>query len=205
MAVDASLRVQRFDEKPEQPQPMPGRPDVALASMGIYVFNAPFLFEQLTRDASDPDSSYDFGKDIIPYLLSRGHGVFAHRFSDSCVTTDGGPPYWRDVGTIDAYWEANMELVKITPALNLYDRDWPVWTFQVQLPPAKFVFDDNDRRGMAIDSMVSGGCLISGSCLRRTLLFSGVRVHSYCDDRGFGDPSQRRGRTPRRAQARRHR
>jgi glucose-1-phosphate adenylyltransferase len=180
MAVDASLRVQRFDEKPEQPKHMPGRPDLALASMGIYVFNAPFLFEQLTRDANDPDSDHDFGKDIIPYLLSRGHGVFAHGFSDSCVTTDGGPPYWRDVGTVDAYWEANMELVKITPALNLYDRDWPVWTFQVQLPPAKFVFDDDERRGMAIDSMVSGGCLISGSCLRRTLLFSGVRVHSYC-------------------------
>jgi glucose-1-phosphate adenylyltransferase len=180
MAVEPSLRVQRFDEKPEQPKHMPGRPDIALASMGIYVFNAPFLFEQLTRDANDPDSSHDFGKDIIPYLLSRGHGLYAHRFSDSSVTSEGGPAYWRDVGTIDAYWEANMELVKVTPALNLYDRDWPVWTFQVQLPPAKFVFDDEDRRGMAIDSMVSGGCVISGSCLRRTLLFSGVRVHSYC-------------------------
>jgi glucose-1-phosphate adenylyltransferase len=180
MAVEPSLRVQRFDEKPEQPKHMPGRPDIALASMGIYVFNAPFLFEQLTRDANDPDSSHDFGKDIIPYLLSRGHGLYAHRFSDSSVTSEGGPAYWRDVGTIDAYWEANMELVKVTPALNLYDRDWPVWTFQVQLPPAKFVFDDQDRRGMAIDSMVSGGCVISGSCLRRTLLFSGVRVHSYC-------------------------
>jgi glucose-1-phosphate adenylyltransferase len=159
---------------------MPGRADQALASMGIYVFNAPFLYEALVRDADDSRSSHDFGKDIIPRLVARGYRVVAHRFSDSCVNMSEGRPYWRDVGTVDAYWEANMELVKVTPDLNLYDAEWPIWTFQVQLPPAKFVFDDDDRRGMAVDSMVSGGCLISGSVVRHSLLFSNVRVHSYC-------------------------
>src|SRR5262245_2404383 len=180
MGVDAALRVNAFQEKPANPTPMPGRPDAVLASMGIYVFNAPFLYEVLVRDADDKQSSHDFGKDIIPLLIARGHCVFAHQFAASCVNMTKGRPYWRDVGTIDAYWEANMELVKITPDLNLYDADWPIWTFQVQLPPAKFVFDDDDRRGMAVDSMVSGGCLISGSAVRRSLLFSNVRVNSYC-------------------------
>ena len=180
MSVDESMRVTAFAEKPERPPPMPGRTDAVLASMGIYVFNAPFLYEALVRDADDSRSSHDFGKDIIPRLVERGYRVVAHRFSDSCVNMSEGRPYWRDVGTVDAYWEANMELVKVTPDLNLYDRDWPIWTFQVQLPPAKFVFDDEDRRGMAVDSMVSGGCLISGSVVRRSLLFSDVRVHSYC-------------------------
>jgi glucose-1-phosphate adenylyltransferase len=179
MAVDEAMRVTAFAEKPDRPAPMPGHADTALASMGIYVFNAPFLYEALVRDADDSRSSHDFGKDIIPRLVARGYRVVAHRFSDSCVNMSEGRPYWRDVGTVDAYWEANMELVKVTPDLNLYDADWPIWTFQVQLPPAKFVFDDDNRRGMAVDSMVSGGCLISGSVVRHSLLFSNVRVHSY--------------------------
>jgi len=179
MSVDEDLRVTTFHEKPEQPVPAPDRPDVALASMGIYVFNASFLYEQLIRDSDDPHSSHDFGKDVIPHLLLRGYRVNAHRFGDSCVTMSEGKPYWRDVGTIDAYWKANMELAKVVPDLDLYDEDWPIWTHQEQLPPAKFVFDENDRRGTAIDSMVSGGCIISGATVRRSLLFSNVRVHSY--------------------------
>jgi glucose-1-phosphate adenylyltransferase len=180
MGVDQGMRVRTFQEKPSAPTPMPGRADTALASMGIYVFNAPFLFEELVRDADDPRSSHDFGKDIVPRLVARGNGVYAHPFAASCVNLSDGRPYWRDVGTVDAYWEANMELVRVTPDLNLYDKDWPIWTWQVQLPPAKFVFDDDGRRGMAVDSMVSGGCLISGSTVRRSLLFSDVHVHSYC-------------------------
>ena len=180
MGVDGGRRVRRFEEKPAQPTPLPGRAGVALASMGIYVFNAPLLYEVLGRDAEERRSSHDFGKDIIPHLIERGYAVYAHPYSESCVNMSEGRPYWRDVGTVDAYWEANMELVKVTPDLNLYDQEWPIWTFQVQLPPAKFVFDDEHRRGMAVDSMVSGGCLISGSSVRRSLLFSAVHVHSYC-------------------------
>ena len=179
MAVDDALRVVAFQEKPENPAPMPGRPDTALVSMGIYVFNAAFLYEQLERDSVDPRSSHDFGKDIIPHVLARGYRVVAHRFADSCVNVTEGQPYWRDVGTLDAYWEANMELVKVVPDLNMYDMNWPIWTHQEQLPPAKFVFDDEDRRGMAVDSLVSGGCVISGATLRRSLLFSSVHVHSF--------------------------
>ena len=179
MAVDDALRVVAFQEKPENPAPMPGRPDTALVSMGIYVFNAAFLYEQLERDSVDPRSSHDFGKDIIPHVLARGYRVVAHRFADSCVNVAEGQPYWRDVGTVDAYWEANMELVKVVPDLNMYDMNWPIWTYQEQLPPAKFVFDDDDRRGMAVDSLVSGGCVISGATLRRSLLFSSVHVHSF--------------------------
>jgi len=180
MTVDEELRVRAFNEKPAHPEPMPGRTDVALASMGIYLFDAAFLYAELARDAADADSSHDFGKNIIPQAILRDCQVYAHSLADSCVNMNEGRPYWRDAGTIDAYWEANMDLVQITPNLNLYDRDWPIWTFQVQLPPAKFVFDDSDRRGMAVDSMVSGGCLISGSLVRRSLLFSNVHVHSYC-------------------------
>jgi glucose-1-phosphate adenylyltransferase len=179
MGVDEGLRVTAFQEKPEHPVPEPGRPDSALASMGIYVFNAPFLYEQLMRDADDRRSSHDFGKDIIPHLIKRGYRVVAHRLEDSCIVRGGGKPYWRDVGTIDAFWEANMELTKVVPDLDMYDQDWPIWTYQEQLPPAKFVFDDDGRRGEAIDSMVSGGCIISGATVRRSLLFSSVRVHSY--------------------------
>jgi glucose-1-phosphate adenylyltransferase len=178
MGVDEESRVVSFVEKPDNPAPIPGRNDVALASMGIYVFNSQFLFEQLIRDADDPRSSHDFGKDIIPHIMPR-YRVFAHRFSDSCVGEAGKAPYWRDVGTVDAFWEANMELTKVTPELNLYDDVWPIWTYQQQLPPAKFVFDDDNRRGVAIDSMVSGGCIISGATLRRSLLFSSVRVNSF--------------------------
>lgn len=180
MSVDANQRVTAFHEKPENPQPIPGRTDRALASMGIYIFNADFLYEQLIRDADDPHSSNDFGKDIIPYIVSR-YRVFAHKFSDSCVGSQGAEPYWRDVGTVDAYWEANIDLTKVVPDLNLYDDTWPIWTYQAQLPPAKFVFDDSDRRGAAIDSMVSGGCIISGATVRRSMLFSNVHVHSYAE------------------------
>ncbi len=179
MAVDEEMRVTAFHEKPDHPACIPGRPGTALASMGIYVFNAEFLYEQLTRDSMDHRSSHDFGKDIIPHILERGYRVQAHRFSDSCVNMNDGRPYWRDVGTLDAYWEANMELTRVTPDLNLYDRNWPIWTYQEQLPPAKFVFDDEGRRGAAIDSLVSGGCIMSGSTVKRSLLFSNVHVHSY--------------------------
>ncbi len=178
MGVDENSRVTSFLEKPKDPPAIPGRPDRALASMGIYVFNAQFLFEQLIRDADDPKSSHDFGKDLIPHCVARYRTV-AHNFADSCVgMTDSKVPYWRDVGTIDAYWEANIELTKVTPELNMYDEEWPIWTHQEQLPPAKFVFDDDDRRGMAVDSLVSGGNVISGATVRRSLLFSSVHVHS---------------------------
>ncbi|MCG5516012.1 MULTISPECIES: glucose-1-phosphate adenylyltransferase [unclassified Ectothiorhodospira] len=175
MGVDADGRVERFDEKPEHPQPLPGKTDKALASMGIYVFNKDFLFQQLVADADTPGSSHDFGKDIIPKVLQSCR-VMAYPFRD--VQT-GTQAYWRDVGTIDSYWKSNLELIGVTPELNLYDMDWPIWTYQEQLPPAKFVFDDDDRRGMAVDSMVSGGCIISGSLVRHSLLFSNVTVNSY--------------------------
>ena len=179
MAVNTEQRVVEFVEKPSDPPHIPGDPTRALASMGIYVFNAAFLYEQLKRDADEPKSSHDFGKDIIPYLVPR-YRVYAHRFSDSCVSSEGNQaPYWRDVGTIDSYWEANMELCRVTPDLNMYDSEWPIWTYQEQLPPAKFVFDDEARRGMAVDSLVSGGCIISGASIRRSLLFSNVRVSSH--------------------------
>jgi len=178
--IDETGRITGFQEKPAHPQTVPGRNDVALASMGIYVFNARFLYEQLIRDADDPGSQHDFGGNVIPHLIARGYRVNAHRFADSCVNMIAGRPYWRDVGTLDAFWEANLDLVHVTPDLNLYDETWPIWTYQEQLPPAKFVFDDDGRRGTAIDSLVSGGCIVSGSLVRRSLLFSRVRVHSYC-------------------------
>ena len=181
MSVDANWRISAFDEKPERPAALPGHPDRVLASMGIYVFDEAFLYEQLIRDAQDGDSSHDFGKDLIPWLIKSGFHVHAHRFRNSCVTTNDGKPYWRDVGTLDAYWEANMELTRVVPDLNLYDVDWPIWTYQEQLPPAKFVFDDDGRRGMAIDSLISGGCIISGSTVRRSVLFSNVHIQDYCD------------------------
>ena len=178
MTVNDEWRVTSFAEKPATPTSIPGQPEHVLASMGIYVFNASFLFEQLIHDHDERRSSHDFGKDLIPYLVPRRR-VFAHRFHDSCVNMASGVPYWRDVGTVDAYWEANLDLTHMTPDLNLYDEDWPIWTHQEQLPPAKFVFDDDDRRGQALDSMVSGGCIISGSTVRRSLLFSNVQVRSY--------------------------
>lgn len=178
MGINDEWRVINFAEKPDIPEPMPDQPGNALVSMGIYVFNTPFLFEQLIRDHEAEDSSHDFGKNIIPYLVPR-HRVFAHRFLNSCVNMASGIPYWRDVGTVDAYWEANIDLTTVTPDLNLYDEDWPIWTYQEQLPPAKFVFDDENRRGQAIDSLISGGCIISGGTVRRSLLFSNVQVRSF--------------------------
>ncbi len=177
MQVDESSRVVDFIEKPEYPPCIPGRADMALASMGIYIFNAKFLYEQLIRDADDPDSSHDFGKDIIPRVIKR-YRAFAYPFLD--VET-GVQSYWRDVGTIDAYWAANMELIGVNPELNLYDRDWPIWTYQEQVPPAKFVFEDRerDRVGQAFDSMVCGGCIISGATVRHSILSTNVRVNSW--------------------------
>ncbi len=175
MSVDDDTRVIEFHEKPDNPRPMPGRDDVALASMGIYVFNKGFLFEQLIKDADTPGSSHDFGKDIIPAIIDK-YRIMAYPFRDP---KSGGQGYWRDVGTIDSFWTTNLELTGVTPELNLYDRTWPIWTYQEQLPSAKFIFDDDDRRGMAVDSLVSGGCIISGSTIRHSLLFSNVRVKSY--------------------------
>ena len=175
MGVDGAQRITAFAEKPRDPQPMPAQPDRALASMGVYVFDAEFLYAQLARDAADTRSSHDFGKDLIPHLVAH-HRAYAHGFAQSCVGSGALRPYWRDIGTLDAYWEANMELTKVTPELNLYDESWPIWTYQEQLPPAKFVFDEEGRRGAAIDSMVSDGCIVSGATVRRSLLFSKVRV-----------------------------
>ena len=178
MAVDEQRRILEFVEKPPVPPTIPGKPGRTLASMGIYIFNARFLYRELERDMNDPNSSHDFGKDIIPKMVRAGLAV-AHPFELSCVGGKvGQPPYWRDVGTIDAYWDANIDLTATDPLLNLYDTNWPIWTYQPQLPPAKFVHNEPDRRGVAIESLVSGGCIVSGSVFRSTL-FSNVRVHSY--------------------------
>lgn len=174
MTVDEKDRILRFDEKPEHPTPAPNNPAMCLASMGNYVFDADFLLELLEKDATTEGSDHDFGKDIIPSIISKTD-VQAFRFKEQ----DGERANWRDVGTLDAFWEANMELISPTPSLNLYDHHWPIWTYQTQLPPAKFVFDDDTRRGYAVDSMVSGGCIISGGKVKRSLLFSDVHVHSY--------------------------
>ncbi len=179
MHVDASDRILSFVEKPKDPPHMPGKPDRALASMGVYVFDTAFLVDQLKRDVADPNSSRDFGKDIIPYLVREGKAV-AHHYSRSCVRTRGQThSYWRDVGTLDAYWAANMDLTDIVPELDLYDQDWPIWTFAEITPPAKFVHDDDGRRGQAVSSLVSGGCIISGASVRKSLLFTGVLLRSY--------------------------
>jgi glucose-1-phosphate adenylyltransferase len=180
MKVDDGDRLIGFLEKPSDPPEIPGRPGFALASMGIYVFHTGFLIDQLRRDAADPDSRRDFGHDIIPYLVKHGKAV-AHRFGRSCIrTTRDAEVYWRDVGTIDAYWAANLDLTDPLPGLDLYDNDWPIWTYGEITPPGKFVHDDDHRRGFAVDSLISGGCIVSGSCVRRSLLFTGVHVHSYC-------------------------
>jgi glucose-1-phosphate adenylyltransferase len=178
MAVGEEGRIVEFVEKPPNPPPMPGRPDRALASMGIYVFDAEYLYEQLARDATDPQSVHDFGRDLVPAAVAQGV-AYAQPFEDACVRSENGEaPYWRDVGTIDAYWEANIDLTATKPKLNLYDRHWPIWTYQEQLPSAKFVHNEADRRGVAVESMVSGGCIISGG-LFRSLLFSNCRIHSW--------------------------
>lgn len=179
MHVDTTDRIVDFFEKPADPPAIPGQPHLALASMGIYVFRTDYLFQLLRADAANGESSHDFGKDIIPWVVSNGKAV-AHRFSKSCVKSDAEQTaYWRDVGTIDAYWEANIDLTNLTPQLDLYDRDWPIWTYSELAPPAKFVHNEEGRRGQALNSLVSGGCIVSGSSLHRTLLFTGVRVHSY--------------------------
>ncbi|HEY1385582.1 MAG TPA: glucose-1-phosphate adenylyltransferase [Dongiaceae bacterium] len=179
MHVDESSRIIQFLEKPKDPPAIPGKPEVALASMGIYVFHRAQLCDLLARDAADKNSSHDFGKDLIPYLVKNGKAV-AHRFDQSCVRSSyESESYWRDVGTVDAYWEANIDLTEPLPELDLFDRDWPIWTYSEITPPAKFVHDEEGRRGKAVSSLVSGGCIVSGSKLKRTLLFTGVRVHSY--------------------------
>ena len=180
MAVDENSMITEFLEKPDNPPLMPGTTDMSLASMGIYIFNADYLYKELERDMADPDSDHDFGKDIIPRAVRNGDAA-AHPFSISAVTSDENEePYWRDVGTIDAYWDANIDLTATDPKLNLYDKKWPIWTYQAQLPPAKFVHNQPDRCGMAIESVVSGGCIVSGKVFR-TVLFSSVRVHSYAE------------------------
>jgi glucose-1-phosphate adenylyltransferase len=179
MAINDTRRITAFVEKPADPPPMPGRADTALASMGIYAFSADYLYRLLEEDANTPGSSHDFGKDIIPRAVADGQAL-AHPFSMSCIPNPPHrEPYWRDVGTVDAFWAANLDLASTEPALNMYDKNWPIWTYQEQLPPAKFVHDLEDRRGTAIDSLVSGGCIISGAEVRDSVLFSSVMVHSY--------------------------
>ena len=175
MSVDDNLQITEFEEKPKEPKPMPGAPGKALASMGIYVFNSKTLFEELTNDHNLGSSSHDFGKDIIPSVIKRLR-VCAFPFRDP---VSNKVAYWRDVGTIDSLWQANMELIDVSPELNLYDLDWPIWTYQEQLPPAKFIFNDADRCGTAVDSMLAGGCIVSGAKIEHSLLFSQVHVHSY--------------------------
>jgi glucose-1-phosphate adenylyltransferase len=183
MHVDRSHRIRDFVEKPADPPAMPGKPERALASMGIYVFNTGFLIELLQKDMANEKSGHDFGRDIIPEAVRMGVAC-AHPFGLSCVGPDPEAPYWRDVGTVDAYWSANIDLTMLTPALDMYDSTWPIWTYQEQLPPAKFVFDQSDRRGMAVESIVSGGCVISGSRVARSVLFSKCRINSYCTVEG---------------------
>jgi glucose-1-phosphate adenylyltransferase len=175
MTVDETGRVIAFDEKPDVPNPIPGKPGICLASMGNYIFNTEFLYEQVIKDADSPDTNHDFGKDIIPSII-KDYRVYAYPFRDPETQEQA---YWRDVGTLDAFWEANMELVSVTPQLNLYDQNWPIFTYQTQSPPAKFVFDDQDRRGTAIQSMVSGGCVVSGAEIRGSLLFSRCTTDSH--------------------------
>ena len=181
MAVDANDRIVSFIEKPKDPPGIPGKPDMALASMGIYVFETKSLAELLRRDAADPASSRDFGKDIIPWLVKNGKAV-AHRFAASCIRSEyETEAYWRDVGTIDAYWEANIDLTETLPALDLYDQNWPIWTYSEVTPPAKFVHDLDGRRGSAVASLVSGGCIVSGSSIKHSMLSPNVRVNSFSE------------------------
>jgi glucose-1-phosphate adenylyltransferase len=179
MHVDENDTVISFVEKPADPPGIPDKPDMALASMGIYVFNTDYLFDLLRSDAANPDSDHDFGKDLVPWVVKNGKAV-AHRFSASCVRSEQeAEAYWRDVGTVDAYWESNIDLTDVIPALDLYDTEWPIWTYSELTAPAKFVHDEPDRRGSAVSSLVSGGCIVSGTELRRSLLFTGVRTSSY--------------------------
>ena len=179
MHVDEQDRILSFLEKPAQPPPMPGHPELALASMGIYVFDTQLMFQLLREDAANPASNHDFGKDIIPKLVNEGKAV-AHHFSRSCVrSSQEAEPYWRDVGTVDAYFAANIDLTDFVPGLDIYDRDWPIWTYGEVTPPAKFIHDEGSRRGMAVSSLVSGGCIVSGASIRQSLLFTNVHVNSF--------------------------
>jgi len=178
MATDKTGQITSFLEKPADPPATPEDPDLALASMGIYVFKWTFLRDLLLKDADDPNSTHDFGGDLIPEIVKNGKAV-AHRFTDSCVRAEGAPAYWKDVGTVDAFWESNIDLTNFTPELDLWDRHWPIWTYSESVPPAKFIHDERDRRGMAISSMVSGGCIISGTEVRNSVLFTGVHSNSY--------------------------
>ena len=178
MQVDENNMITAFIEKPADPPAMPGQPDMALASMGVYIFDAAYLYAELERDMADAASEHDFGKNIIPHAVQSGQAA-AHPFALSCVPNGSdGDAYWRDVGTVDAYWDANIDLTATDPKLNMYDQRWPIWTYQPQLPPAKFVHNQDDRRGLAIESLVSGGCIVSGAVFR-SVLFSSVRVHSH--------------------------
>ncbi len=179
MHVDKDMRITQFLEKPKDPPSIPGDPDNALASMGIYVFNWDFLRDLLMKDAEDDNSSHDFGNDLIPLIVKNGKAI-AHKFSDSCVKSGlEEEPYWRDVGTIDAFWQANIDLTDFVPKLDLYDRSWPIWTYAEIVPPAKFIHDEDGRRGSAVSSLVSGDCIVSGSEVRNSLLYTGVNAHSY--------------------------
>ncbi|MDE3238568.1 MAG: glucose-1-phosphate adenylyltransferase [Paracoccaceae bacterium] len=179
MDIDKGGRITAFLEKPKDPPGIPGDPDHALASMGIYVFDWAFLRDLLIRDQNDPNSSHDFGNDLIPQIVKNGKAM-AHRFSESCVTSGlETEPYWRDVGTIEAFWQANIDLTDFVPKLDLYDNAWPIWTYAEIVPPAKFIHDEDDRRGSAVSSLVSGDCIVSGSEIRNSLLFTGGRTHSY--------------------------
>lgn len=179
MGIDNDKRISSFLEKPEDPPTIPGDDAHSLASMGIYVFNWDFLRDLLIRDAEDSNSSHDFGHDLIPDIVKNGKAM-AHLFSDSCITSGlEEEPYWRDVGTIDAFWSANIDLTDFTPKLDIYDNSWPIWTYSEITPPAKFIHDEADRRGLAVSSLISGGCIVSGSEVRNSLLFTGVRTHSY--------------------------
>ena len=179
MAVDKAMRIIDFVEKPKDPPAIPGQPDMALASMGIYVFDWAFLRKLLLDDMHSTETDHDFGKDLIPYVVKHGKAV-AHKFTDSCVMSGlEREPYWRDVGTVDAFHQANIDLTDFVPDLDIYDTTWPIWTYSETVPPAKFIHDEPDRRGSATSSMVSGGCIISGSTINQSLLFTGVRTHSY--------------------------
>ncbi|MHB1083673.1 MAG: glucose-1-phosphate adenylyltransferase [Thiobacillus sp.] len=174
MTVDEDMRITKFTEKPAIPDQIPGKPGFALVSTGIYVFSKDFLYETLIEDAGESDSSHDFGRDIIPSRIGKSRAIaFPFR------TRDGLPAYWRDVGTLDSYWETNMELCSVEPELNLYNRDWPIWTYQPQYPPAKFILDDEGRRGEAIDSLIAGGCILSGARVKRSVLFFATTVENY--------------------------
>jgi glucose-1-phosphate adenylyltransferase len=180
MALDEDRQITAFLEKPADPPPMPGKTEVSLASMGIYVFDAEYLYQLLEEDLANPDSSHDFGKDVIPRCVSEGRAL-AHPFGMSCISrSKTKQPYWRDVGTIDAFWAANLDLASTSPELDIYDTDWPIWTYQRQLPPAKFVPDKDGATGVAVNTLISGGCIVSGSHVAQSVLFSEVRVHSFC-------------------------